>query len=93
MTARSKFLKHNSNSKLSFRSSTRSARRSPPPFPPAQEYVKCIVSGGRVVGAMLVGEAVDLADTMEQIMMSRINVDALDFDLLDDNIEIDEYFD
>ena len=42
---------------------------------------------------MLVGEAVDLADTMEQIMMSRINVDALDFDLLDDNIEIDEYFD
>ncbi|GMH59900.1 hypothetical protein TrST_g7666 [Triparma strigata] len=58
-----------------------------------KEYVKCIVSGGRVVGAMLVGEAVDLADTMEQIMMSRINVDALDFDLLDDNIEIDEYFD
>ncbi|GMH77404.1 hypothetical protein TL16_g07395 [Triparma laevis f. inornata] len=58
-----------------------------------KEYVKCIVSGGRVVGAMLVGGAVDLADTMEQIMMSRINVDALDFDLLDDNIEIDEYFD
>lgn len=57
------------------------------------EYVKCVVSGGRVVGAMLVGDCADLADTMEQIMLSRINIDALGFDLLDDNIDIDEFFD
>ena len=57
------------------------------------EYVKCVVSGGRVVGAMLVGDCADLADTMEQIMLSRINVNALGFDLLDDNIDIDEFFD
>lgn len=58
-----------------------------------KEYVKCVVSGGRVVGAMLVGESVELADTMEQIMLSRINVDALGFDLLDDNVDLEGFFD
>ena len=56
------------------------------------EYVKCVVSGGRVVGCMLVGET-DLEETMENIMLSQINVDALGFDLLDDEIDIEDFFD
>jgi hypothetical protein len=56
------------------------------------EYIKCVVSGGRVVGCMIVGES-DLEETMENIMLSQINVDALGFDLLDDEVDIEDFFD
>jgi len=57
------------------------------------EYTKVVVKGGRIVGAMMVGESATMADTFEQVMLSRINIDALDFDLLDDAVNIEDYFD
>ncbi|GMH46327.1 hypothetical protein TrRE_jg12566 [Triparma retinervis] len=59
----------------------------------SEEYTKVVVKGGRIVGAMLVGESATLSDTIEQVMLSRINIDALGFDLLDDAIDIEDYFD
>ena len=57
-----------------------------------EEYVKVITKRGRVVGAMLVGET-DLEETLENLMLSKIFVGNLGFDLLDSSIDLEDFFD
>ena len=56
------------------------------------EYIKVTISQGRVVGCLILGES-DLEETMENIILSRINVDNLPFDLLDEHVDLEDYFD
>jgi len=58
----------------------------------ANEYIKVTTFRGRIVGCMIVGES-DLEETMENLILSQINVDSLGFDLLDATIDLEDFFD
>lgn len=60
---------------------------------PGVEYVKVVVVGGRVKGAMLVGEATEMAETFENLILNQIDVSPYGVDLLNPDIDIDDYFD
>ena len=51
-----------------------------------------ILQNGRVCGAISIGET-DLEDTFENLILNQIDVSALGEDLLNPDIEIDDYFD
>lgn len=57
-----------------------------------QEYVKLVLQNGRVVGAMLIGDS-DLEEMCENLILNQIDVTNLMDDLLDPNIDIEDYFD
>jgi len=57
-----------------------------------QEYIKLVIENGRVVGAMLIGDS-DLEEMCENLILNQIDVTNLMDDLLDPNIDIDDYFD
>lgn len=57
-----------------------------------QEYVKLVLKNGRVVGAVLIGDS-DLEEMCENLILNQIDVTNLVDDLLDPNIDIDDYFD
>jgi pyridine nucleotide-disulfide oxidoreductase domain-containing protein 1 len=59
---------------------------------PGEEYIKLIVDRGKVVGAMLIGD-IDLAETFENIILSKIDVSSFGVDLLNPGFDIDDYFD
>ena len=57
------------------------------------EYVKIVVVGGRVQGAMLVGDT-ELEEAMEHLVLDQTDVSAYGQWLLDDNIvDVADYFD
>lgn len=56
------------------------------------EYVKLVLKTGRVVGAMLIGDT-DLEEMCENLILNQIDVTNLMDDLLDPNIDIEDYFD
>lgn len=56
------------------------------------EYIKLVIKNGRVVGAMLIGDT-DLEEMCENLILNQIDVTSLMDDLLDPNIDIDDYFD
>lgn len=57
-----------------------------------QEYVKVILSGGRMVGAVLIGDT-DLEETFENLILNQMDLTPYGEDLLDPNIDIEDYFD
>ncbi|XP_025196501.1 pyridine nucleotide-disulfide oxidoreductase domain-containing protein 1 isoform X2 [Melanaphis sacchari] len=57
-----------------------------------QEYIKLVLQNGRVVGAMLIGDT-DLEEMCENLILNQIDVTNLMNDLLDPNIDIEDYFD
>lgn len=57
-----------------------------------QEYIKLIVKNGRIVGTILIGDT-DLEEMCENLILNKIDVTNLMDDLLDPNIDIDDYFD
>nr|DBA30244.1 TPA: hypothetical protein GDO54_006252 [Pyxicephalus adspersus] len=56
------------------------------------EYVKVVMQNGRMVGAVLIGET-DLEETFENLMLNQMDLSAYGEDLLDPNIDIEDYFD
>lgn len=60
---------------------------------PGVEYLKVVVVGGRVKGAMLVGEGTEMAETFENLILNQIDVSPYGIDLLNPEIDIDDYFD
>ena len=60
---------------------------------PGVEYVKLVLLKGRVIGAMLIGTATELAETFENLILNRLDVSAFGEDLLDANVDIEDYFD
>ncbi|CAJ0605357.1 unnamed protein product [Cylicocyclus nassatus] len=56
------------------------------------QFVQCIMFEHRVVGAILVGET-DLEETIENLILNKINLEGIEEDFLDPNIDIEDYFD
>ncbi|XP_033470192.2 pyridine nucleotide-disulfide oxidoreductase domain-containing protein 1 isoform X1 [Epinephelus lanceolatus] len=57
-----------------------------------QEYVKVILSGGRMVGAVLMGET-DLEETFENLILNQMDLTRYGEELLNPDIDIEDYFD
>ncbi|XP_022073654.1 pyridine nucleotide-disulfide oxidoreductase domain-containing protein 1 isoform X1 [Acanthochromis polyacanthus] len=57
-----------------------------------QEYVKAVLSGGRMVGAVLIGET-DLEETFENLILNQMDLTPYGEELLNPNIDIEDYFD
>uniref|UniRef100_A0A7N6BAK4 Pyridine nucleotide-disulfide oxidoreductase domain-containing protein 1 n=1 Tax=Anabas testudineus TaxID=64144 RepID=A0A7N6BAK4_ANATE len=57
-----------------------------------QEYVKVVLSGGKMVGAVLIGET-DLEETFENLMLNQMDLTQYGEELLNPNIDIEDYFD
>lgn len=50
------------------------------------------MQNGRVIGATLIGET-DLEETLENLILNQIDVSSLGEDLLNPDIDIEDYFD
>jgi hypothetical protein len=59
---------------------------------PGHEYVKAVLHRGRVVGAMLIGDT-DLEETFENLILNGIDVSSLADDLLDPEVDLEDFFD
>ncbi|XP_048410638.1 pyridine nucleotide-disulfide oxidoreductase domain-containing protein 1 isoform X2 [Stegostoma tigrinum] len=57
-----------------------------------QEYVKTVMQNGRMKGAVLIGET-DLEETFENLILNQMDLSAYGEDLLNPNIDIEDYFD
>ncbi|NWU94071.1 PYRD1 protein, partial [Upupa epops] len=57
-----------------------------------QEYVKVVMQSGRMVGAVLIGET-DLEETFENLILNQMDLSAYGEDLLNPDIDIEDYFD
>ena len=56
------------------------------------EYVKLVLSEGCIHGAVLIGET-DLEETIENLILNRLDVIPYKEHLLDPNIDIEDFFD
>lgn len=56
------------------------------------EYVKTVMKNGKMQGALLIGET-DLEETFENLILNQLDLTIYGEDLLDPNIDIDDYFD
>lgn len=59
---------------------------------PGVEYVKVVVQRGRVMGAILIGET-DLEETMENLILNGLDVGPLTEWLLEEAVDVEDYFD
>ncbi|KAJ8269003.1 hypothetical protein COCON_G00116100 [Conger conger] len=57
-----------------------------------EEYVKVVLRQGRMVGAVLIGET-NLEETFENLMLNQMDLSAYGEELLNPNIDIEDYFD
>ena len=56
------------------------------------EYIKCVVSGWRLVGALLLGET-GLEEAFENLIANTVDVAPFADRLLDPELEMDGFFD
>lgn len=56
------------------------------------EYVKIVIHNGRVYGALLIGET-ELEETFENLILNQIDVSPFGADLINPDIDIEDYFD
>ena len=59
---------------------------------PGVEYVKVTVVGGRVVGALLLGDT-GLEEVLENLIMNAMDVSAYGIHLLDPDLDLEDFFD
>lgn len=59
---------------------------------PGEEFVKVVLVGGRVAGALLMGDT-DLEETMENLILNGLDVSRLGDELLDAEIDLEDFFD
>ncbi|XP_317420.4 pyridine nucleotide-disulfide oxidoreductase domain-containing protein 1 [Anopheles gambiae] len=59
---------------------------------PGLEYIKFVLVDGRLQGALLVGET-GLEETCENLILNQLDLSPYGEDLLDPNIDIEDYFD
>ena len=59
---------------------------------PGLEYVKVVMKDGRMQGAVLIGET-DLEETFENLILNQLDLTGYGEDLLDPDIDIEDYFD
>lgn len=56
------------------------------------EYIKLVVSDGKIQGAVLIGDT-DLEEMCENLILNQLNVSEFGEDLLNPDIDIEDYFD
>lgn len=56
------------------------------------ELVKIVLNEGKVYGALLIGET-DLEETFENLILNQLDVSAFGEDLINPDIDIEDYFD
>ena len=56
------------------------------------QFVRITTLDGRAIGSVLIGDT-DLAETMENLIMNRIDVSQFGAELLDPEIDLEDYFD
>ena len=61
-------------------------------FPLGLEFVKVVLSGGRMEGAILIGET-DLEETFENLILNQTDLTPFKDHLLDPDIDIEDFFD
>ncbi|OWR53339.1 Pyridine nucleotide-disulfide oxidoreductase domain-containing protein 1 [Danaus plexippus plexippus] len=59
---------------------------------PQKEYIKFVLQNGRLQGAILIGET-DLEEMCENLILDQIDLSPFGDDILDPDIDIDDYFD
>lgn len=59
---------------------------------PGQEYIKLVVRGGKIVGALLIGDT-DLEEVFENLILNELDVSRFGADLLDPDVDLEAYFD
>jgi len=59
---------------------------------PGKEYVKAVMKDGRMQGAVLIGET-DLEETFENLILNQMDLTVYGEDLLNPEIDIEDYFD
>ena len=57
-----------------------------------KQCVQLVLKDGRVKGAVLIGDT-DLEETMENLIISQLDVSAIEDHLLDPDVDIEDYFD
>ncbi|XP_069104964.1 pyridine nucleotide-disulfide oxidoreductase domain-containing protein 1-like [Argopecten irradians] len=57
-----------------------------------KEYIKVVLKDGRMQGAILIGET-DLEETFENLILNQIDLTPFKEDLLDPNIDLEDFFD
>lgn len=61
-------------------------------FEIGHEYIKLIIQGGRIHGAVLIGET-GMEETFENLILNQLDITRFGEDLLNPDIDIDDYFD
>ncbi|KAF6025619.1 PYROXD1 [Bugula neritina] len=61
-------------------------------YTPGKEYTRVIVRDGCVVGAVLIGDT-DLEETFENLILNKLCISHIEDQLLDPDIDIEDYFD
>lgn len=59
---------------------------------PQEEYVKLVIYHGRVIGALLIGDT-ELEEVCENLILNELDVRRYGMELLDPDIDIEDYFD
>ena len=59
---------------------------------PKKEYIKVILKDGKMQGAILIGET-DLEETFENLILNQMDLSIYGEDLLNPDIDIEDYFD
>ncbi|CAH2091823.1 unnamed protein product [Euphydryas editha] len=59
---------------------------------PGQEYIKFVLQNGRLQGVILIGET-DLEEMCENLILDQIDLTPFGDDILNPDIDIDDYFD
>lgn len=59
---------------------------------PQAEYIKLVMKNGRMQGAVLIGET-DLEEMCENLILNQLDLTPFGEDLLNPNIDIEDYFD
>lgn len=54
--------------------------------------MQVVLSGGRMVGAVLIGET-DLEETFENLILNQMDLTRYGEDLLNPDIDLEDYFD
>jgi len=59
---------------------------------PGVEYVKTVMKGGKMQGAILIGDT-DLEETFENLILNQLDLSSYGEELLNPDIDIEDYFD
>lgn len=57
-----------------------------------KEYIKLVLQNGRLQGAVLIGDT-DLEETFENLLLNQIDLSSYKEDILNPDIDIEDYFD